>query len=80
MSPRRPELPLIDDWTAEQALAIYDFCARISDLLWASHADVLLEQMIERPEHGGFSARPSDWVSPREAVNLELAFGDEEPF
>lgn len=80
MSARPAKLPEIDDWTAEEALAIYDFCVRMSEVLWVSHADVLLEQMLGRPDHGGFSASPSDWRAVGGESNLELPFEDDEPF
>ena len=73
---RRGELPALDDWTIEEALAIYDFCARMTDVLWASHGDELLERMLQRPDHGGFVLTSCAGTEE----NLELPFDDEPPF
>ena len=52
--------PLVipDYWTAEQALAVYDFIDAIRDEIWSRYEIQLID--IMRAEH---STNPDDWES-----------------
>ena len=68
---KRPPLPLpiMDAWSIEQKLAVYDLCRLISEGLWQQDRDGLLEAMIRDDHERGFDNR-----------NLELPFEDDPPF
>jgi len=72
------ELPyeLMQNWTPEQLLAVYDFCRLMSEAIWLQHEDTLLEQMIDSDQAGksGLQAQQTDHL------NLELPFNDDTPF
>jgi hypothetical protein len=72
-----PPLPLtiIDTWSIEQKLAVYDLCRLISETLWQHDRDGLLEAMI-RDDH----ARGFDHAHDLDNRNLELPFDDDLPF
>ena len=61
-----PHLPLsiMETWSPEQRLAVYDLCRLISESLWQQDRDGLLEAMIRDDEERGFD----------HAGNLELPF------
>ena len=61
---------LMQNWTPEQLLAVYDFCRLMSEAIWQQHEDTLLEQMID-------SDRESDLLDNND--NLELPFDDDKP-
>ena len=52
----RPSIPLsiIDTWSPEQKLAVYDLCRLISETLWQHDRDGLLEAMIRDDNERGF--------------------------
>ena len=68
---RTPSLPLpiMDTWSIEQKLAVYDLCRLISETPWQHDRDGLLEAMIRDDHARGFDHR-----------NLELPFQDDLPF
>jgi len=54
-------LPLPNDWTAEQALAIHDFLADLTEAIWQRYEDPMieclqgeLEQAHDQPDLFGF--------------------------
>lgn len=72
----KPSLPyeLMQNWTPEQRLAVYDFCRLMSEAIWLQHKDALLEQMID-------SDRELDLLDDNtNNDNLELPFDDNTPF
>jgi hypothetical protein len=72
-----PPLPLsiMDTWSPEQRLAVYDFCRLISEILWQHDRDGLLEAMIRDDRDHGF-----DHAYDLDHRNLELPFEDDLPF
>ena len=73
---RTPRLPLaiMESWSSEQKLAVYDLCRMISESLWQQDRDGLLEAMIRDDHKRGFDH--TDLDNP----NLELPFDDDLPF
>ena len=73
----RPTLPLsmMETWSPEQRLAVYDFCRLISEILWQHDRDGLLEAMIRDDHKRGF-----DHTGDLDNPNLELPFDDDLPF
>ena len=68
-------LPIMETWSAEQKLAVYDFCRIISEILWQHDRDGLLQAMIRDDNERGLDHN-SDLDNP----NLELPFEDNLPF
>ena len=68
-------LPIMDTWSADQKLAVYDFCRLISEILWQHDRDGLLQAMIRDDQQRGFDHN-YDFDNP----NLELPFEDDLPF
>jgi len=73
-TPPRP-LPIIDTWSADQKLAVYDFCRLISEILWQHDREGLLEAMIRDDQARGF-----DHAGNLDNRHLELPFEDDLPF
>lgn len=48
-------LPLPSDWTAEQALAVHDFLAGLTDAIWLEYEEPILELL-----HGEADRREDD--------------------
>ena len=73
----RPTLPLsmMETWSPEQRLAVYDFCRLISEILWQHDRDGLLQAMIRDDQERGF-----DHDYDFDNRNLELPFEDDLPF
>jgi hypothetical protein len=72
-----PPLPLgiMETWSIEQKLAVYDLCRLIGETLWQHDRDGLLEAMI-RDDHARGFAHADDYNHR----NLELPFDDDLPF
>ncbi len=72
-----PPLPLsiMQTWSPEQKLAVYDFCRLISETLWQDDRDGLLEAMIRDDHVRGF-----DHADDFDNRNLQLPFDDDLPF
>jgi hypothetical protein len=72
-----PTLPLgiMETWSIEQKLAVYDLCRLIGETLWQHDRDGLLEAMI-RDDHARGFAHADDYNHR----NLELPFDDDLPF
>ena len=68
-------LPIIETWSPEQKLAVYDLCRLISEILWQHDRDGLLEAMIRDDDNRGF-----DHAHDIDNRNLELPFEDDLPF
>ncbi|MCB1873317.1 MAG: hypothetical protein KDI49_15165 [Gammaproteobacteria bacterium] len=68
-----PPLPLFNEWTPAQKLAVYDFCRLMSELLWQQHRDLLLEEMMRIDRANGFEHLADD-------RNLELPFDNDLDF
>jgi hypothetical protein len=68
-------LPIMDTWSIEQKLAVYDLCRLISETLWQHDRDGLLEAMIRDDLKRGF-----DHTYDLDNCNLELPFEDDLPF
>ena len=70
-----PPLPLsiMESWSPEQRLAVYDLCRIISEILWQHDRDGLLEAMIRDDRERGFD-------HDLDNRNLELPFEDDLPF
>ena len=68
-------LPIMDTWSIEQKLAVYDLCRLISESLWQQDRDGLLEAMIRDDHKRGF-----DHTDDLDNPNLELPFDDDLPF
>ena len=62
-------LPIMDTWSTEQKLAVYDLCRLISETLWQHDRDGLLEAMISDDRDRGF-----DHACHLDNRNLELPF------
>ena len=73
-TPRLP-LSIMETWSPEQKLAVYDLCRLISEVLWQHDRDGLLEAMIRDDQKRGFE-HAYDLDNP----NLELPFEDDLPF
>ena len=72
-----PPLPLsiMESWSPEQKLAVYDLCRIMSEILWQHDRDSLLEAMIRKDNERGIQ-QVYDLNNP----NLELPFDDDPPF
>ena len=72
-----PHLPLsiMETWSPEQKLAVYDLCRIISEVLWQQDRDSLLQAMIHDDQQRGFEHN-GDPDNP----NLELPFDDDLSF
>jgi len=72
-----PSIPLsiIETWSPEQKLAVYDLCRLISEILWQQDRDGLLQAMIHDDQARGF-----DHAYDLDNRNLELPFDDDLPF
>jgi hypothetical protein len=68
-----PLLAMMQHWSPEQKLAVYDFCRLISETLWQHYEDVLLEQMINADRDNGFEN-----LNNASHRNLELPFEDDD--
>ena len=68
-------LPIMDTWSIEQKLAVYDLCRLISETPWQHDRDGLLEAMIRDDLERGF-----DHTYDLDNCNLELPFEDDLPF
>ena len=68
-------LSIMQNWSAEQKLAVYDFCRLTSEILWQYDRDDLLDAMIRDDLDRGF-----DHHGDLDNCNLELPFEDEPPF
>jgi hypothetical protein len=68
-------LPIMESWSPEQKLAVYDLCRLISEILWQHDRDGLLAAMIRDDHNRGFD-HPYDLDNR----NLELPFEDDLPF
>ncbi len=68
-------LPIMDTWSNEQKLAVYDLCRLISEILWQHDRDGLLEAMIRDDRDRGF-----DHACNLDNRNLQLPFEDDLPF
>ncbi|MGB5540290.1 MAG: hypothetical protein WBO37_09405 [Gammaproteobacteria bacterium] len=68
-------LPIMESWSPEQRLAVYDLCRIISEILWQHDRDALLEAMIRDDNERGF-----EHVYDIDNRNLELPFEDDLPF
>ena len=68
-------LPIMDTWSIQQKLAVYDLCRLISESLWQQDRDGLLEAMIRDDHKRGF-----DHTDDLDNPNLELPFDDDLPF
>lgn len=75
---RTPPLPLaiMQTWSIEQKLAVYDLCRLIGETLWQHDRDGLLEAMIRDDLARGFAHADDD----DHHRNLELPFDDDLPF
>ena len=73
----RPTLPLsiMESWSPEQKLAVYDFCRIIGEVLWQHDRDGLLKAMIRDDRDRG-----CDHADDPDNPNLELPFDDDLPF
>jgi hypothetical protein len=71
-----PHLPLsiMETWSPEQRLAVYDLCRLISESLWQQDRDGLLEAMIRDDHKRGF-----DHTDDLDNPNLELPVDDDLP-
>ena len=63
-------LSIMESWSPEQKLAVYDLCRLICEILWQHDRDGLLEAMIRDDYDRGFD----------HTGNLELPFDDDLPF
>ena len=68
-------LPIMENWSPEQKLAVYDLCRLMSESLWQHDRDGLLEAMIRDDDNRGF-----DHAYDINNRNLELPFEDDLPF
>ena len=68
-------LSIMESWSPEQKLAVYDLCRLICEILWQHDRDDLLEAMIRDDYDRGF-----DHTGHLDNRNLELPFDDDLPF
>ena len=73
----KPGLPyeLMQNWTPQQLLAVYDFCRLMSEGIWQQHEDTLLQLMIELDRD-----TESEPLDNNTGDNLELPFDDVNSF
>lgn len=62
-------LPIMETWSPEQKLAVYDLCRLISESLWQHDRDALLDAMIRDDQQRGIE-HTGDLLHQ----NLELPF------
>ncbi len=62
---------MMDRWSTQQKLAVYDFCRTVSEYLWQHYRDDLLEEMLRDDIQRGFDHH-IDIDNP----NLELPLDD----
>ena len=72
---KKPHLPLpiMETWSPEQKLAVYDLCHLIGEVLWQHDRDGLLQAMIRDDQRRSLAHEPDN-------PNLELPFDDDLPF
>ena len=68
-------LPIMETWSPEQRLAVYDLCRLISEILWQQDRDALLDAMIRDDQKRGIT-HADDLLNQ----NLDLPFEDDLPF
>lgn len=68
-------LPIMETWSPQQRLAVYDLCRLISEILWQHDRDGLLDAMIRNDLDRGLE-HPYDI----DDLNLQLPFDDDLPF
>jgi hypothetical protein len=73
-------LPLMETWSVEQKLAVYDLCRLISESLWQHDRDGLLQAMIRDDQERGFDHDADNQAHDLGSRNLELPFEDDLPF
>jgi len=64
-------VPVPEDWSAAQALAVYDFCSALQELIWRRYRDALIDPMLQAQ----LQARGSKQIDTR---TYPLAFDDDE--
>ena len=65
--------PIPENWSAEQALAVYDFCSDLQELVWRRYRDVLVDPMLQAQHHAPGS-------TPTDTRTYPLGFDDDPPF
>ena len=44
---RRVIEPIAQNWTNDQALAVYDFCSALQELIWRRYQHALIDSMLQ---------------------------------
>lgn len=69
-------VPNMQNWNADQVLAVYDLCQMISATLMLRHHDELIDKMIELDLQRGFE---HPIITQPDDLNLQLPFDDPLP-
>jgi len=67
-------VPIPEDWSTEQARAVYDFCSALQELVWRRYRDVLIDPMLRAQFEADAARHATDERSYR------LPFDDDPPF
>ena len=68
-------LSIMEEWSPEQKLAVYDLCRLISEILWQQDHDALLDAMIRDDQQRGLE-HAADLLN----THLERPFEDDLSF
>jgi hypothetical protein len=71
-SPPTP-VAIPDDWSDQQALAVYDFCSALQELIWRRYHDALIDPILHAQLEAGGPHRIDTRTFP-------LPFDDDAPF
>ncbi len=66
-------VPVPDDWSDQQALAVYDFCSALQELIWRRYRDALIDPILQAQ----FEASGSNRTDTR---TFPLPFDNDAPF
>ncbi len=81
--PRRPRtgkpkrngstpVPIPENWTNDQALAVYDFCSTLQELVWRRYHDALIDPMLKEQFEASATRQIDDrtWPLPFDDMPL----------
>ena len=74
--PKQPPptpVPVPDDWSDQQALAVYDFCSALQELIWRRYRHALIDPILQAQFQAGHS-------NPTDTRTDPLPFDDDAQF
>jgi len=66
-------LPVPHDWSDQQALAVYDFCSALQELIWRRYRHALIDPILQAQFQAGRS-------NPTDTRTDPLPFDDDAQF